>query len=95
MRFVVKKFILPCSPQEPSEQVCKEFCLWISCAQNDKNSNVQTILKKKKKSSIKNLLLKFTYSLVAIRSAKADYSDLTGPLIELFIQNVILLDIAN
>ena len=49
----------------------------------------------KKKFSTKNLLLKFTYSLVAIRSAKADYSDLTGPLIELFIQIVILLDIAN
>ena len=49
----------------------------------------------KKKFSIRNLLLKFTYSLVAVISAKADYSDLTGPLIELFTQNVILLDIAN
>ena len=48
VRFVVKKFILPCSPQELSEQVCKEFFLWISCAQNDKNSNVQTIFRKKK-----------------------------------------------
>ena len=49
----------------------------------------------KKKFSIRNLLLKFTYSLVAVISAKADYSELTGPLMELFTQNVILLDIAN
>ena len=73
----------------------KKAFLWISCAQNDKNSNVQTIFRGKKKFSIRNLLLKFTYSLVAVISAKADYSDLTGPLMELFTQNVILLDIAN
>lgn len=45
--------------------------------------------------SIKHSTVKIYLLIGAIRLAKACYSDLSGPLTELFTQNVILHDVAN